>query len=208
MKTRIPYLCLLILLLAACGEIPMAPGQARTPFAYPPPETSSGLLPPTPGRTLDYDPTPVYSVDISQPIYDTECTPTPGDAERAAVEALGLPQTMEFSLRRAVYMAQQQGIPWRPAAIIIRYDPAVLTITATVGLAQRHGVEVETQSAFFHTVRGYMPLDRVAQLAVEVGIMSVELSSLVYLNPVGRSPCLTPGGPTPVPYTPRGWQRP
>ncbi len=210
MKTRFPVLFLLTLLLvlAACGEIPVGPGQVGTTPAYPPPETPADLLPPTPGRTLDYGPTPLYVVDISQPIYNTECTPTPGDAEQAAVEALGLPLTMEFSLRRAVYLAQQQGIPWRPAAVIIRYDPAVLTMTETVGLAQRHGVEVRDQYTWTHSVDGYVPLDKVAQLAVEGGITSVELGSRMYFTLDGRPPCMTPGGPTPVPITPRGWQRP
>jgi hypothetical protein len=115
---------------------------------------------------------------------------------------------MEFNLRRAVYLAQQQGIPWRPAAIIIRYDPSVLTITETVALAQRHGAEVRDQPAWSHVVSAYMPLDRVPPLAGEAGITSVGLASGIILVPNNVSPCLTPGGPTPVPYTPDGWRRP
>jgi hypothetical protein len=199
MKSRFLYLSLVImLLLAGCGEVPAppGPGQSGTAPPYPQPPTAAGNPSPVPGRTLILGPTPIRCVDISVPIHADICTPTPSSAERDAVAALGLPGTIEFELQRAIYLSRQQGIPWRPAAIEVYYDPGMLTLTETVTLVQQYGIKVIHQSERYHGISGEAPLDVVSGLAAEPGIVSVGLVGIGYID---RPPCPTPGGPTPAP---------
>ena len=110
--------------------------------------------------------------------------------------AQGLPENIEFQLQRAIYLSRKQGIPSRPAAVVVRYDPSLLTLAAAVALAKQHGVEVQFQSERYSDLNGVAPLDVLPGLAAEQGITSIELEAA---GP--GPPCSTPGGPTSIPIT-------
>lgn len=195
MKTRLACLSLLALLLplAACGEIPTPGG------AYPPPTNeAAGTDPPDQAATLSPR-TRLYPVQcVDQPLDIAYCLPTPSEPEQAAVQALGLPTTIDFTLQWAIYRMQQQGTPNQMTRVTLLFDPTILSFTATVFLAGQHGMKVEFVFEDSNYISGIMALDAVPQLAAERGITNVSLKPAIYLDP---PVCPTPGGPTPRPVT-------
>ena len=105
---------------------------------------------------------------MDKPLDIAYCLPTPSEPERAAVQSLGLPATIDFTLQWTIYRMQQQGTPNQVTRVSIQFDPQILSLTATIALARQHGMVVEHQREESHYLSGIMALDAVPQLAAEL----------------------------------------